>query len=212
MPHPLFRSGFTQQRRSDRERLLEKLRNKLSDVPSESSIKKMISNNGYKKYTSVKRGSLITLDEEAIKEEAKWDGFHGLAVSNSSQLAVGQALARYHDLWRAEEAFRVAKCTLKTRPIFHHVSHRIRTHVLLCFMNLFLERYLERLLQQKDVSLSPDRIRHALSQVHTTIFEDQSMHQKGEMQSALSPDAEKIFMSLGISTERRTSIKGGCCA
>ncbi len=79
-------------------------------------------------------------------------------------------------------------------------------------MNLFLERYLERLLQQKDVSLSPDRIRHALSQVHTTIFEDRSTHQKGEMQSALSPDAEKIFMSLGISTERRTSIKGGCCA
>jgi transposase len=193
--------------RSDRDRLLEKLRHKISDVPNESSIKKVISNSGYKKYTSVKEGSLVTLNEEAIEEEATWDGFHGLAVSNSSQLAVGQALARYHDLWRVEEAFRVAKCTLKTRPIFHHASHRIRTHVLLCFMNLFLERYLERLLQQKDITLSPDRIRHALSQVHTTIFEDQSTHQKGEMQSALSPDAEKIFMSLGISSERTTVMR-----
>lgn len=202
-----YSSSRAQKDRNDRERLLEKLRLKISDIPCESSIKKVITNSGYKKYTTVSQGSSVSLDEKAIEEEVKWDGFHGLAVSNDSQLGVGQALARYHDLWRVEEAFRVAKCTLKTRPIFHHASHRIRTHVLLCFMNLFLERYLERLLQQKDINLSPDRIRYALSQVHTTIFEDQSTHQKGEMQSSLAPDAEKIFMSLGISTDRKTILK-----
>ena len=172
----------------------------------------MVSNGGYKKYTTVKEGSLITLNENAIEEDAKWDGFHGLAVSNGSQLAVEQALARYHDLWRVEEAFRVAKCTLKTRPIFHYTPHRIRTHVLLCFMNLFLERYLEKLLQQVDTDLSPDRIRYALSQVHTIVFEDQSTGQRGEMPSSLCPDAEKIFLSLGIPTERETSMKKECCA
>jgi transposase len=191
--------------RNDRERLLEKLQNKLA-MPSEASVKKMISNSGYKKYTSVKEGSMISLDEKAVEEESMWDGFHGLAVSKSSQLDVGQALDRYHDLWRVEEAFRVAKCTLKTRPIFHHASHRVRTHVLVCFMNLFLERYLERLLQKNGHVLSSDRIRYALSQVHTTIFADQITHKKGAMQSSLPPDAEKIFLTLGISTERETTM------
>ena len=41
-------------------------------------------------------------------------------------------------------------------------------------MNLFIERFLELLLRQNNVDLTPDRIRHALAQVHTTIFEEQS--------------------------------------
>jgi len=198
--------------KEDRERLIEKLKQKLSDSPNETSIKKVICNGGYKKYTNVKAGSLLTLNEKAIEEDAKWDGFHGLAVANSANLSVGQALARYYDLWHVEEAFRVAKCTLKTRPIFHWVPHRIKAHVLLCFINLFLERFLELLLRQNQMNLTPDRIRHALAQVHTTIFEDKSTKLEGRMQSTLSPDAEKIFQALGISTERKTFQTTECCA
>ena len=135
-----------------------------------------------------------------------------IAVANSAGLSVGQALARYRDLWHIEEAFRIAKCTLKTRPIFHRSSHRIKTHVLLCFMNLFFERFLEYLLCQENFDLTPDRIRYALSQVHTTIFEDQSTKREGRMQSTLCPDAEKIFQVLGISTKRGTFLQTECCA
>jgi transposase len=198
--------------KDDRERLIEKLKQKLSDASDKTSVKKLISNGGYKKYTTVKEGSLLTLNEKTIEEDAKWDGFHGIAVANSAQLSVGQALARYRDLWHVEEAFRIAKCTLKTRPIFHRLSHRIKTHVLLCFMNLFFERFLEHLLRKKNFDLTPDRIRHALARVHTTIFEDQSSKREGRMQSMLCPDAEKIFQVLEISTERGTSLKIECCA
>jgi len=195
--------------RTDRERLIEKLRQKLSGSSNETSIKKVVSNSGYKKFTNVKDGSLITLNERAIEEDTEWDGFHGLAVSNSAGLSVGQALARYRDLWHVEEAFRIAKCTLKTRPIFHWSAQRIKTHVLLCFINLFLERYLEWLLGQGNVHLTPDRIRQALSQVHTTFFEVESTKHGGEMQSILSPDAEKIFKTLGLPIKRETY---ECCA
>lgn len=197
---------------SDRKRLLEKLTQKLSDTTDETSVKKVISNSGYKKYTTVKEGSLITLNEKKIEEDARWDGFHGIAVSNSAQLSVGEALARYRDLWHVEETFRIAKCTLKTRPIFHWASDRIKTHVLLCFMNLFFERFLEWLLRQRGFDLTPDRIRYALHQVHTTVFEDQSTKHEGKMQSMLSADAEKIFQVLGIETERGTTLKTECCA
>jgi transposase len=194
--------------KADRDRLIEKLKKKLSDSSDETSIKKVISNGGYKKFTNIKEGSLITLNEKAIEEDAKWDGFHGIAVSNSAKLTVEQALARYRDLWRVEEAFRIAKCTLKTRPIFHWAPHRIRSHILLCFMNLFLERFLELLLKQRGILLTPDRIRYALSGVHTIDFEDPKSKTGGAMYSTLSEDTLNIFNVLGISIERSTSL---CC-
>ena len=157
----------------------------MSNSSDESAIKKIICNGGYKKFTNVKKGSLLTINEEAIKDDEKWDGFHGIAVSNSSGLSVEQALGRYRDLWHVEEAFRVAKSTLKTRPIFHWTPHRIRTHVLLCFMNLFLERFLEALLKDAGTPLTPDRIRYALEGVHTVSFEEPNTRKKGEMRSIL---------------------------
>lgn len=194
--------------KEDRDRLIEKLKKKLSDSSNETSIKKVISNGGYKKFTNIKEGSLITLNEKAIEEDAKWDGFHGIAVSNSAKLTVEQALGRYRDLWRVEEAFRIAKCTLKTRPIFHWAPHRIRSHILLCFMNLFLERFLELLLRQSGISLTPDRIRYALSGIHTMTFEDLYSNKVGAMHSVLSEDAVNIFNVLGVSIDRSTS---PCC-
>ena len=190
--------------KDDRERLIEKLRKKLSGCSDEAAIKKVICNGGYKKFTNIKKGSLLSINEKAIEDDAKWDGFHGIAVSNSSGLTVEQALGRYRDLWRVEEAFRVAKCTLKTRPIFHWVPHRIRAHVLLCFMNLFLERFLELLLKRKETPLTPDRIRYALSGVHTMTFEEPKTQKTGKMRSSLSEDAMIIFNALGISLERTT--------
>lgn len=150
----------------------------------------------------MKTGCLIALNEKAIEQDAQWDGFHGLAVSNSAQLTVGQALARYRNLWHIEEAFRVAKCTLKRRSIFHWVPHRIRSHVLLCFTNLFLGRFLEMLLRQNKTPLAPDRIQHATPQIHTTYFEDTSTGRAGKMQSVLCADAKEIFQSLQLEVAR----------
>ena len=219
MPHPqypetLLISTYSPHRakkdKEDRERLLEKLKEKLEGF-DETSVKKVMSNSGYKKYTSVEKGSLVKLNQTAIDEEAAWDGFHGIAVSNNANLSITDALSRYKELWRVEEAFRVAKCTLKTRPIFHWKSHRIKAHVLICFMNLFFERFLELLLKLKSTPLTPDRIRQALIGVHTVSFIDKETQKEGFMLSALSDDAEKIFEVLNISLERNSLMHPQCC-
>jgi len=189
--------------KKDRERLLEKLQEKLSHT---GSVKKVISNGGYKKYTDVKKGSLITLNQKAIEEDATWDGFHGIAVSNNANLTASDALLRYRDLWRVEEAFRIAKSTLKTRPIFHWKPHRIRGHILLCFMTLYFERFLEMLLRKNNYALTPDKIRHALLGVHTIYFENKNSTKEGKMKSSLPENAVKIFETLNISTQRLVAI------
>ena len=121
------------------------------------------------------------------------------------------ALSRYKDLWRVEEAFRVVKCTLKTRPIFHWKPDRIRAHVLICFVNLFLERFLEQLLKAKDMSLTPDRIRHALTEIHTMHFVDNGTHRHGCMPSSLPDDGIKIFKALDLPIERNAGLIAECC-
>jgi transposase len=215
MAHPQYKdtlliathsSARARKDKDDRDRLIEKLRKKLSGDDDGASIKKIISNSGYKKFTDVQEGSSVRIDEEAIDEDTLWDGFHGIAVSNGSKMSVNEALSRYRDLWRIEEAFRVAKCTLRARPIFHWTPHRIRSHILLCFMNLFLERFLELLLRRNETNLTPDRIRYALAQIHTIFFDDSSEESEGKMPSALTKDAEQIFRVLGITNERHTTM------
>jgi transposase len=221
MPHPQYADtqliityspSRAKKDKCDRDRLIEKLRSKIGNVANESSIKKVISNGGYKKYTTIKEGSLIEINETALKEDEQWDGFHGIAVSNSAKLVASEALSRYKELWHVEEAFRVAKCTLGTRPIFHWVPHRIKSHILLCFINLFFERFLELLLRENKWNLTPDTIRYALSMVQTTIFMEESTGRLGKMQSQLSEDAQKIYRSIDLSTDRGTSFLNECCA
>ena len=52
-------------------------------------------------------------------------------------------IARYHNLWRVEQSFRMSKSDLETRPIFHHKEDAIRSHMLICFVALIIQKYLE---------------------------------------------------------------------
>ncbi len=50
---------------------------------------------------------------------------------------------RYHQLYKIEQAYRISKHDLKTRPIFHFKEDPIRLHVLICFMALSVPKYIE---------------------------------------------------------------------
>jgi len=196
--------------RKDRERLLEKMMGKLSS--KEGSVKKFISNAAYKKFTVVHKGSKLTLNQAAVDEEIAWDGFHGITVAKGANLSVRDALSRYSDLWRIEETFRVTKTTLKTRPIFHWRPHRVLSHIMICFITLFLERTLELLLRRAGTPLSPDRIRYALEQMHSVIVEDKDSGQEGYIESEITEDAKAICSVLGLATTRASMLKPVGCA
>ncbi len=196
--------------RKDRERVLEKMVGKLSS--EEGSVKKLISNAAYKKFTEVKKGSKITMNQKVIDEDISWDGFHGITVSKGANLSVKEALGRYADLWRVEETFRVTKTTLKTRPIFHWKPHRVLSHVMICFITLFLERTLELLLRRNNTALTPDRIRYALSQMHYVVVEDEESKNTGQIESELTEDAKAICSVLGLPIKRGSTLNSASCA
>jgi hypothetical protein len=66
-----------------------------------------------------------------------------LATSDPHITAEDTALG-YKNLLEAERGFRDLKSELLLRPVFHRLEHRIRAHVLICWLALLLTRIAER--------------------------------------------------------------------
>jgi transposase len=59
------------------------------------------------------------------------------------RLSNEQVISRYHQFWHIEQSFRMSKSDLEARPIYHRNEEAIRAHILICFVSLMLEKYLE---------------------------------------------------------------------
>ena len=79
-----------------------------------------------------------------------------------------EVITYYKDLWHVEQAFRMSKSDLKTRPICHHTQEAIKAHVLVCFMALMMGKYLEIKAGQ-----SLRQVRDLLWQVHEAHLRDE---------------------------------------
>jgi len=85
----------------------------------------------------------LVIDRAKVKAEARLDGKYLLATSDPDLSAEDVALG-YKNLLEAERGFRDLKSQLLLRPVFHRLEHRIRAHVLLCWLALLLTRVAER--------------------------------------------------------------------
>jgi len=86
----------------------------------------------------------ITLNEDLIDKTKKLLGIKGYYTDIEEQVADSKTIIeRYHDLYKIEQAFRISKNDLKTRPIFHFREEPIRLHLLICFMALAVSKHIE---------------------------------------------------------------------
>ena len=84
-------------------------------------------------------------DEEKLKEEEKYDGYYVIVTSEQEETDE-RILEIYRGLWQIEEAFRVCKGDLETRPVYLSKQERIDAHFLICFIALVIARLLARFL------------------------------------------------------------------
>ena len=86
----------------------------------------------------------LGLNEELIKKSIKLLGIKGYYTDLDEQdLPTNMVIERYHQLYRVEQAFRVAKSDLETRPIFHFKDEPIKLHILICFLALTISKHIE---------------------------------------------------------------------
>lgn len=84
------------------------------------------------------------LNEALIEKTTKLLGVKGYYTDIEESVANNLTIIeRYHDLYKIEQAFRVSKNDLQTRPVFHFKEEPIKLHLLICFMALAVSKHIE---------------------------------------------------------------------
>jgi transposase len=134
------------------------------------------------RYPRVSRYHTITYDSTTGKlkhqpnsdKKAKAELLDGgyLLRTDRTELSAREAWLMYMTLTRAENAFRMMKTPLAERPIFHHLEHRVETHIFLCVLAYHLLVAIETTLLNQGVHTSWATIRKTLSnhQVATIVL------------------------------------------
>ncbi len=83
-------------------------------------------------------------NETLIEKTKKLLGIKGYYTDLKEVVASNETIIdRYHQLYRIEQAFRVSKSDLQTRPIFYFKEEPIKLHILICFMAVVISKHIE---------------------------------------------------------------------
>lgn len=126
--------------RQEREAIAAALRDALP-----GGDKALVGNKGYRRFLRT-TGERFSLDEDKLKEEARYDG--KWLLTTNTELAAGEVAQKYKQLWMVEDIFRSMKSLLETRPIYHKCDETIRGHVFCSFLALALRKELQDRLER----------------------------------------------------------------
>lgn len=96
-----------------------------------------------------------------IKEQENFGYFY--IITNKLDIEPSAVMKAYRSLYKIEESFRILKTSLKARPVYHFKARRIRSHFLICYITLVLQRVLEYKLDKDDFDFSTHEIIDGLS-------------------------------------------------
>ena len=174
--------------RHDREAVVASLRDALS-----KGDKSLVGNKGYRKYLQG-GGKQFAVDEDKIKEEARYDG--KWVLTTNMDISPTEVALKYKQLWMVEDVFRSMKSLLDTRPIYHKCDETIRGHVFCSFLALLLRKELEDRLARREWKLEwADIIRDLDNLVEMEV----SISGKGYVFRGQTPGvAGKVFQASGV--------------
>lgn len=101
-------------------------------------------------------------DQEKKQRALRLDGAY-LLKTDRKDLTAEEAWRLYVLLTRVEDAFRDMKSPLSERPIFHHLQHRVETHIFLCVLAYHLLIAIEKSFLDQGIHTSWATLRQQLS-------------------------------------------------
>ena len=129
---------------------VRKKKNKSGTIKKES-----INRRGYNKFLEITNDVEITINEEKILEDERWDRWKGYITN--TDIAAKEIASKYHELWVVERAFRVTKGNLGTQPVFHFTSRRIEANICICFIAYKVYKEQERIMKLMKFPMSVDK-------------------------------------------------------
>lgn len=174
--HVVFYSTeYAAKTRLERERAVEKARSLIRSPgkynrSTTHGAAKYINNLTFDKSTGeilTDKGSSLSLDEDLIAEEAKYDGYYAI-VTSEYEKTDSEILDIYRGLWKIEETFKITKSDLETRPIWVWTYDHILAHFMICYTALVISRILEYRIGRK---YSVSAIIESLRKCNCTLME-----------------------------------------
>ena len=134
---------------------------------------------------------------------ASLDGSY-LLRTDREELSAEEGWRIYASLTRAENAFRCMKSPLCERPIFHHLEHRVESHIFLCILAYHLLVAIETTLLRQEIHTSWATIRDLLAthEIATIVLPtDQNGVLRIRRSATPEPDHRVLYEALGVPTE-----------
>lgn len=144
-------------------------------------------------------GHVLTLDEEKIKEDAKYDGYYCL-ITSELDMPTSRVIEIYRGLSEIEDNFKVSKSDLDLQPVFVSRKESIDAHALTCFISLVILRLIQR--ETKNM-FTPEQIITCLNKISCS-----HEHENIYLFNYNFPIADEIGQAFNIDfSEKRLTLK-----
>ena len=118
------------------------------------------------------------LNEDAIAEEEKYDGFYTIATNVDISDETREQCSDVKDIlgisaerYKIEECFRLLKTNFSSRPVYHQKPHRIKAHFMICYTALLVFRLLQKKLEMEGFHFTPEDIVKTLKNMQVSDME-----------------------------------------
>ena len=188
-----YSQKYAEKQKRDRQMMIDKA-NDLIKNPAKYNRSTSYGAAGYinnikfnKKTGEILEGLELSLNQEKIEEEAKYDGYYSI-VTSEKDMSDQMMRDTYRGLSKIEESFKITKTNFEARPVYVWTPEHIEAHFLTCFVSLVIIRLLEQKIEHK---YSIDKIIDALKQYTSINIEHNIFIQS--FTNEVIKDLEKIF-------------------
>jgi len=149
-----YSQKYADKQKKDREMIINKAKDLIThpdkyNKATSYGIAGYINNLKFNKTTGeIADGTVLSINEERIEEEEKYDGYYSI-VTSEEHLSDIEIRNIYRGLSKIEETFKVTKSGLDFRPVHVSTKSHIETHFLTCFITLVIIRLIEKKLDNK---------------------------------------------------------------
>lgn len=161
-----YSQKYADKQKRDRNQMIERAKDIIANPKKYDKVtckgaKSYINNIKFVKSTGeIADGLDLSLKEDLIKEEEKYDGYYSI-VTSELKMNDFELRNKYRGLAKIEDTFKVTKSILETNPVYVWTKEHIESHFLTCFVSLVILRLLEKKSNNK---YSTDKIIKSLKQ------------------------------------------------
>ena len=203
-----YSQKYADKQKRDRQMVIEKAKDLIKNPSTYTKATSYgaagyINNIKFDKETGVvSNGTELSLNEEKINEEAKYDGYYSIVTSeeNLNDLELRNI---YRGLAKIEETFKITKSEFNARPINVRLEDHIDAHFLICFISLVIIRILQNKTNEK----------YSLKKLLEKMKKFQCTHETGNLYKFIGYKTEiqylnrKLNLNLDMKYNTREEIK-----